>query len=608
MINHQQKIYQERISANKVLAKSFSRKLNLVATIRTVIFISTLIASVYWANERQFWHLLITVFVGLVAFIFFLDRFIALSQKLKYHRTLVELNEDEISLIDGSLKKQHREGMEFLDQNHSYAYDMDIFGPSSVFSLLNRTSTQIGKAKLAGWLLKKAAKNEIYQRQEAVKELKPLLDWRQDFQAQGRIDQAEDHEDLKRLLPWLKGVNQLFLGNLMTWGSKVGPLLAITSILIYTFSETPFVVVLVGLLFNLFLIKKTATTISDAVEKTDASVKTMKSYARLMAEFEKKSFQSTKLQQLQAKLLQGEAGSQAIDQLSKILYHLERRKNAYFYALFVTLTLYDLQWMIELEKWKQKHADSLDEWLEVIAQVEALQSFAGFAFANEDFTFPEIIDKRFSIEAKNIGHPLLPSTKRVCNDFQLTGKGKTAVITGSNMSGKSTFERTLGVNMILAFAGAPVCADQFRLSLFDIFTSMRVQDSLEENVSGFYAELRRIEQLLKKLEDDSGQEDVFYLLDEVLKGTNSIDRQNGARALIRQLAQKNAFGLISTHDLELGELEEQFPDQAQNFSFNSQVEGGKLSFSYKISRGVCHSFSATKLMQSIGIEIEESIH
>ncbi len=203
-----------------------------------------------------------------------------------------------------------------------------------------------------------------------------------------------------------------------------------------------------------------------------------------------------------------------------------------------------------------------------------------------------------------MGHPLIPSHVRISNDFELDGKGKTAIITGSNMSGKSTFERTLGVNMVLAFAGSPVCANSLELADFHVFTSMRTQDSLEENVSGFYAELRRIRQLLNQIETGKP---TFYFLDEVLKGTNSEDRKNGAKAIIKKLSNTPSFGLITTHDLELGELAKLNPDLAVNYSFNSRIENDKLVFPYTISEGVCHSFSATKLMASIGIDMEERV-
>ncbi|MGB0525792.1 MAG: MutS-related protein, partial [Flammeovirgaceae bacterium] len=591
MSDYQQKIYQENIQTNKVKVKGLETKRNLLATIRIAVFLITLILVVYWANARETWWLLGSLLVGTVVFIVFLDRFIQVTSKWGYHQSLVKINEEEVLRLNQALKDENRGGAWEIASDHPYVYDLDIFGKRSLFMLLNRCSTLLGQKKLANWLKSKATQSEILERQEAVKELAPLLAWRQDFQAQGMQEKSKE-ENFNGLLSWLKEFDDEFVGKLMAIGSKVAPLISLVGVVTYIFTDLPLSVLVLSQLANILLIQRTAKKITVAVEKTDDSVKALKTFARLMAEFEGQSFKSKRLQLLQAKLTQNHSGSLAIAQLSKILYHLEMRKNVYFYLLVNVFLLYDLQWMIALEKWKRNYAEYVGDWLEVIAEVEALQSMAGFAFSNDAYVFPLISDREFTIKATQIGHPLIAKESRVCNDYTLQGKGKTAIITGSNMSGKSTFERTLGVNMVLAFAGAPVCAQAFEVSLVDIFTSMRVQDSLEENVSGFYAELRRIQQLLERLKAP-GATPVFYLLDEILKGTNSKDRQNGAKALIHQLAKMPAFGLISTHDLELGELADQFPDLVENFSFNSRIEDGKLAFDYTISNGLCHSFSAT---------------
>lgn len=603
MSDYQQKIYQERILTNKSAGKKFERKRNVMATLRTIVFLATLIVVVYWANVREMEWMIASFILGIMAFVFFLDRFIHFRDLLKYHQALIGINEEEIQRANGELRDDFMGGSEFGKGDHAYAYDLDIFGSPSIYLLVNRCATQLGRLNLANWLKNKASKKEIQQRQTAIAELSPMIDWRQDFQARGIIH-APKQESLNPFLVWLKEFDDLFISAYMKIGSKVAPVLALGGLLCYFYFDLPVSLLIIGILGNLFFIRKTANKITVAIEKTDSCVKALKSYALLMEAFETQQFKAGKLQTLQQQLTANNSGSVAISRLAKILYHLEMRKNAYFYLLVNIFLLYDLQWMIELEKWRRDYADQVESWLEAIAEIEALQSLASYRFANPSFIFPEIADESFLIQAESLGHPLIAESGRVCNDFEMIGRGKTTIITGSNMSGKSTFERTLGVNMVLAFCGAPVCAKSFKISLFDIFTSMRVQDSLEENVSGFYAELRRIQQLLERLEPEDA-EHVFFLLDEVLKGTNSKDRQNGARALIRQLSQKNAFGLISTHDLELGDLEEKFPDLAQNFSFNSQVVDGKLSFAYKISKGVCHSFSATKLMQSIGIIIDD---
>ena len=603
-MNHQQKIYQERLDANNAQANKLQKSLNVFSTLRVAIFLITLTTIIYFANERNDWGIGITLPIGTILFFWAFNRFVQISQKLKYHQILATINQEELLRIGGKFQDADKGGDEFKDYKHPYINDLDIFGATSIFLLINRTASWRGKQMLANWLKKKATKSEILERQGAVKELVPMLDWRQQFRASGMLNESKN-ADLRGTISWLNTIDQSILKKHILLLSKLLPALAVGLLLLYFLVDLPLGFVLLGMLGNFWLLQQTAKSISKAVEMTDNSVAALKGYARQMADFEKPSFQHAKLNTLQSALTQDSSGgAKALAELGRILYNLEMRKNAYFYVLVNVFVLYDVQWMIKLEQWKIKYAPYLDTWLTAIAEVEALQSLAGFTSLHEEFTFPEFVEGELLIDAKTLGHPLIDAEIRVCNDLAFGGKGKTAIITGSNMSGKSTFERTLGVNMVLAYAGAPVCAKHFRLSLVQVFTSMRVQDSLEENVSGFYAELRRLQQLLELLNQEN-QDGVFYLLDEVLKGTNSQDRHNGAKAIIKQLAQKNAFGLISTHDLELGELENDYPDLVVNYSFNSQVENGKLKFDHKITRGVCHSFSATKLMQGIGIVIED---
>lgn len=602
MTTYQQKIYQENIETHRATAKKLEQQRNLISTIRVLVFIIGVVGVVYGANERNSLLFFSCTVISFVLFLIFLSQSAKVKSKLRYHRALVEINEEETVRAKGDFKNEKRGTAHEAPSNHPYTYDLDIFGPISVLSLINRTVSYLGNEKLAAWLMGKANKKELLSRQEAIKELTPMLDWRQGFQVQGMLEDGQE-KDISPLLKWLKEENKELATKGIKIMSIVGPLIALVLIIACVFTSLPASFLFIGLIGNFWVISKVAKSIGEAIDRIDDSVNALKNYARLMQAFEEGSFQSEKLKTLQAILTKNDAGSTAIQRLSTILYHLELRKNAYFYVLVIVPSLYDVHWMVRLEDWKKKYAHSITEWLEVIAEVEALQSLAGFAYANEDYTYPEFSDEAYCIEALGMGHPLLPSDVRVSNDFTLKGKGSTGIITGSNMSGKSTFERTLGVNMVLAFAGAPICAKNLKVSLLQVFTCMRVQDSLEENVSGFYAELRRIEQLLQVIENS--EEGVFYFLDEILKGTNSKDRCNGARALIKQLAKTGSFGLITTHDLELGELATQFPDRVRNFSFNSQIKGNKLLFDYQISEGVCHSFSATKLMQGIGIVIDD---
>jgi DNA mismatch repair ATPase MutS len=275
--------------------------------------------------------------------------------------------------------------------------------------------------------------------------------------------------------------------------------------------------------------------------------------------------------------------------------------NVYISLVINAILMWDFYWMFRLENWKKNVAQNLEHVLDVIAETEALASLAAFQFANPDYAVPHLSPEPFMLEAESLGHPLIFTTDRITNSFKTTGAGKTCIITGSNMSGKSTFLRTVGINLVLAQAGTAVSARRMLFNPVQVYTAMRTEDNLAESTSSFYAELKRLRMLL---DISATGQPVFYLLDEILKGTNSGDRHAGAKALIRQLHRRYASGLVSTHDLELGAMQQEHPDYITNYSFNSTIDGDKISFDYKLHAGICKSFNASKLMQLMGIEME----
>jgi DNA mismatch repair ATPase MutS len=317
------------------------------------------------------------------------------------------------------------------------------------------------------------------------------------------------------------------------------------------------------------------------------------------------------LQQLLATLQEashGAAATQRLGQLSSVAGLFRGREHPLGALLLNSLLLWDLHAVWQLERWKRGLGSELTTVLEVQAELEALVSLAGWQFANPHYVVPELSAEQLEVTATELGHPLIFSTTRITNDFHTVGLAQTVVVTGSNMAGKSTFLRTLGLNMVLALAGGVVCARHFRVSPAQVFTAMRTQDNLAESTSSFYAELKRLRLLLDLSSQQSGTNDValpvFYLLDEILKGTNSLDRHRGARALLRQLHQRRAGGLVSTHDLELAALEEEWPGQVRNFSFNSTFTNGQIHFDFHLTAGTCRSFNASQLMQLMGIEVD----
>jgi len=287
-----------------------------------------------------------------------------------------------------------------------------------------------------------------------------------------------------------------------------------------------------------------------------------------------------------------------ITQLRQILNRIETRHN-FFYWIFNIIFLLDLIWLMQAAGWKQKHSTKIAKWFNCLSHFELLASIGLSRFANPDWVDPVLSEHPFTLQAQALGHPLIHPKERQSNNFELQDQGTVVVLTGSNMSGKSTFLRTVGINTVLAYMGAPVCAQSLTLGHMKVFTSMRTTDNLEQHVSSFYAELKRLRQLIQHLKQPVP---TLFLLDEILKGTNSEDRHKGAIALIKQLHTLSAFGIVSTHDLALGRLAESH-DYIENYSFNSQLKEGALHFDYLLTKGICHSFNASELMAQMGIEM-----
>lgn len=334
-------------------------------------------------------------------------------------------------------------------------------------------------------------------------------------------------------------------------------------------------------------------------ESTSASIKSLQSFEALIGMVEKKEFRTTRLQEISSDFrLPGTPASKIIGHLKRILQQLDNRSNQ-IYQLANLLFLLDLHYSIAAEKWKKRQPENIKKWFLRLGEMEALNSLAGYRYANPDYSFPEISSRNFVLQADNMGHPLIPYGQRVNNNFSLNGVGTIAMITGSNMAGKSTFLRTVGVNVILALMGAPVCAQKLFISNFRVFTSMRTQDNLEENISSFYAELKRIRQLLDHIDQAVP---LLFLLDEILKGTNSNDRHLGAVSLVNQLSGEKVSGLISTHDLDLAR-DTMKSSRIVNYSFESKILGDEINFDYKLRPGICETFNASKLMEKMGIRL-----
>lgn len=500
------------------------------------------------------------------------------------HRTRLELDG-----LDG--------GDEYIDTRHAYSYDLDLFGRRSVFALLNATATPGGRDRLARNLIDTSSVTaDIESRQEAVAELSAMHDFRTRLQALGIVARDSDTTATGqvgqlqvKLHVWQRVAVYMFPAAM-----AVLIVLAIAGAEVAVYIET---VALLSLLSAAAGAKQVGRIHAD-VEKVVSSISV---YHNLLAEIEQHRFSSPLMRQLQQRLgSDGEKSSEIAGKLSKLLANLDQRYNWLSYVLLNILLQWDYRQVRNVEKWLNRYSPKLAEWRDVLACTDELCALATFAFCCRCDVLPTIDRQNdgIVIEARNLGHPLIPGDRCVCNDVRTMTAGNFMVVTGANMAGKSTYLRTVGVNYLLALIGAPVRAAEMKIGITSLFTGLRTTDSLGDGESYFFAELRRLQSIVQRAE---AGERLLVILDEILKGTNSADKQKGSLALVGKLVKMNVAGIIATHDLVLGTLADRFPGRVFNCCFEAEIDGDTLHFDYKLHDGVARNLNAYFLMQHMGI-------
>ncbi|QMU27280.1 MutS-related protein [Adhaeribacter radiodurans] len=594
-------IFRNLAEENTLQELNYKKKCSQVGWLRLAIFVAGVSSVVYFFRQDLNSAAWVGLFLFYIVFIVIMRWHQRLRYKQYHHAFLKRINSEELDRLQGKLTSFDT-GERYANPQHLYTSDLDIFGKHSLFQLLNRAVTAIGKDKLASWLQTPAKTTVIRERQEAVAELAPQLAWRQELQAKA-MHYKQERQDSSPFFEWLHAPdfykNKLWLKILIF----VLPVFTLGAILAWWLDAIPTYSPVVGLMICQYVLNvRYAVFREQYYEKSSGMYEILKSYTALLTHIEAHSFKAKKLLELQQQLhIKQKTASNYLNELASIIEYISARLNVYMNLLLNSTLMWDYFWMYRLENWKKNMATNLDPVLQVVAETETLTSLAAFQYANPSYTHPVLSEQLFEVQAEALGHPLIFVTNRITNSFAMTGAGQTLIITGSNMSGKSTFLRTVAINLVLAFAGSAVCARRLRAYPAQVYTAMRTEDNLAESTSSFYAELKRLKMLIDLSVTGTP---VYYFLDEILKGTNSHDRHLGAQALIRQLHQQNASGLVSTHDLELGNMEEENPDYIQNYSFNSTIEDDKILFDYKLHPGVCNSFNASKLMQQMGIHME----
>jgi DNA mismatch repair ATPase MutS len=588
--------YEQRVIQNAEIAQKLRNKYNRYAIIRLVAFIGG-IGLGLWISDFG----IIPIALYLIGFIVFFGRFMIWHERIatsrRHHETLKNLNERELKYLN--LETTDFDGGKFYeDALHPYAVDLDIFGDYSLFQYINRSFTSLGKERLADFLKTPANIQEIQDRQDAFKELSPKLNWRQDLGVYS-FETEDSQSEIADLLYWLKQDDFITNKAWLRIAMLVLPILTLTALILSIFL-IPYQIGVGLMIVQTLILRQYLQHINKTHAQTAQADKFLKKYARMIGHIENETFESEKLKVVQqAFFAENTSASKSLKQLSYIISQLNVRFNIFAFFLSVTV-LWDFQWIKRLEDWKKRLQNALPEWFEALKEFEAINSLGTLHYNHPDWNFPVLSSDAEKIVAKDIGHPLIHRDKRINNDFEIPHKGHLKLVTGSNMAGKSTFLRTIGINIVLATTGAPVCAQRFELPLLEVYTSMRTQDALHESTSSFYAELKRLKVIIEAVET---KENVFFLLDEILKGTNSNDRHKGSKALIQQLIKTKGMGIIATHDLDLWVLENEHPNQVENLCMEVEVNDQELVFDYKLKKGVSKSFNATYLMRNMGIRI-----
>ncbi len=581
----------------RLLTLKQDRKLFILSMLRLSAFAGGVFLSWYGFNLGILQGILI-LSLSVMLFLWLIKLYSHHTERRTFFNNLSEINSREAMAIKGDTSF-FAAGAEFSDKDHPFSDDTDIFGQMSVFQYINRTVTSYGREILAGWFSDPYLLSpHILRRQETVKELSGKEQWRQEFMAKGYKNPLEKKE-IALLLEWLNEDAEYETSPLKRYMLVLLPGAAIILLLLLIAGILPYpaftFIFLVNLLFVSAGLRKT-NRIHNIITRKYHFLSSMDS---LLDSFGKETFNSEVLKEIKEKISgKGVSASVSVRKLGRLIQSFDTRLNMLMGILLNGLLLWDYQSIRRLEKWKSEYRAHFPLWLEMLGEVDAFISLGNYAFNNPGFSYPDLSSNDEIFFATNLGHPLIRSVDRVCNDFSIPQKGSITIITGANMAGKSTFLRTVAVNYILAMIGAPVCASEMKFRPVMLFTSMRTTDSLSDHESYFYAELKRLKHL--KLLVDKG-EPVMFILDEILKGTNSADKSTGSKLFIKRLIVSAGTGIIATHDISIGELEDEYKGRVFNKCFEVEIDGEDIKFDYKLCDGVTNKMNAALLMKQMGI-------
>ncbi|MCL2723620.1 MAG: DNA mismatch repair protein MutS [Polyangiaceae bacterium] len=610
-------IHENALSERRQAAGRLRARANAIANVRLILILAiiALIIAFAWAHlPRYAWLGVLGLVIAFGAIVIVHAR---VHTELERMLAAQRFHENAIARMDGKWRSFPSTGETWGHYpGHPFAGDLDIFGRASLFQLLDATSTRFGEEMLASlissseppWVDRDTLFTAVRARQKAVADLAPRLRLREELSVIGSL--VEDEKpDPRPFVNWVVQTDASHLPGALRIVAVILPVLSVAAAIGASMGIVPRVAFLVSFALSVMVLMALSSRISPILNAASSKENALSRYAGMLALLENESFEADALIELQQSLREGGvSATREMASLSRIVGFLDARNNEVFRFFIGPILMWDLWCALALDGWRTRVCEVAFGWFSALADLEMLSSFAGFSFERPNYVFPELVEEDV-FEATSLGHPLIDGDKRVPNDVSIEGSGHALVVTGSNMSGKSTLLRAIGINVVLAKAGAPVCAASMRIGRVRVATSMRVSDSLEEGTSHFYAELKKLKLVLEMAREQSsykkdrakGAATLLFLLDEILHGTNTRERLIGARAILRELIAEGAMGAVSTHDLALGDLEDEMPECVRNVHFEEQVEGDVMTFDYRLRPGIVHSSNALRLMKIVGL-------
>jgi hypothetical protein len=584
--------YREKIEGFEKTASVIQKRINLISLCRMLVFLA-LAFNFYWYIQKPgplLMSLGLLIFIG---FLLLLRYHFQLRDKLLLVQKLLFVNRNELNILEDR-PNGFGDGSGILIPGGT-GDDLDIFGPNSLYHFLNRTTTVPGTRRLASMLSgPPPSPGRISRWQEAVQILGGQREIAQRIQAYGLMAEKKE-ENIDPIAEWVKSPARLLKSSAIRWGSWIIPVYNFATLLFWILDDNYWPLV-AGISASWILIQPFKKYIDGQHQLLSNRQPLLDQYVSILKTFHSLDAEGS-IQISELKEIAGSANLE-IHRLSRLASAFDQRTNLVVKLLLNSLLVYDIQCILALEKWKEKNREQCPGWLSCIGEIESLNSMAAFAFNHPDAFYPVLSEGQIIIEATQLAHPLIPEKERVANDFSIGKQGLIQLVTGSNMSGKTTFLRTIAVNLLIAQCGAPVIATYFSFQPMQILSSLRIQDSLHEHSSYFLAELKKLQHIIHCLEAGGP---AIVLIDEILKGTNSEDKTMGSGKFLEKLLQYNCLCLFATHDLALSRMEEEFPGRISNYCFESQIRNGELIFDYILKRGVAKNKNASFLMQKMGI-------